>query len=129
MFSILKFLSPWRKFSHEILTPQTYSLSLTKQALDLNLRLKGPKTDNTPVIVFFFFTALSATPKIPVAMPPKQFKVKLSLVISGKDASDSIPMISNVTCLRMRLEERLVIILPDWLLDIDDISYIQHNDK
>lgn len=38
-------------------------------------------------------------------------------------------MMSNITCLRMRLEERLASVLPGLLLDIDDISYIQHNDK
>ena len=49
--------------------------------------------------------------------------------MAGKDATDSIPIISNVKWLRMRLEERLTSILPDLLLDIDDVSYIQYNDK
>jgi hypothetical protein len=49
--------------------------------------------------------------------------------MAGRDGTDSIPMISNVTYLKMRLEERLASILPGLLLDIDDIAYIQHNDK
>jgi len=47
-------------------------------------------------------------------------------MVAGKD---SIPTISHVIFLKMRLEERLASILPGLLLDIDDVSYIQHNDK
>ena len=47
--------------------------------------------------------------------------------MAGKDATDSISMISNVKWLRIYLKETFMSILPDLLLDIDDISYIQHN--
>ena len=50
--------------------------------------------------------------------------------MASKDGTDSIPIISNLSYLKIFLEEKFATILPDLLLlDIDDISHTQHNDR
>jgi hypothetical protein len=49
--------------------------------------------------------------------------------MANKDGSDFIPIISNLSYLKMRLDERFRAILPDLLLFDIDMAYIQYNDR